>query len=255
MARCWPGDAMLKLDPWRFASPSRASKRSWSRMLRWARLRRQALARLPTGPKSKHLQSKSSLLASGLPLQRRRPFAHVRRARRRPKLAPRAKAGQGGNKLACSPCWGGRRGRRLPPSCASPIGSSIRCAASSLAWCAKSSALICARRRSAGTGSIASSTAAVYSPLPAPRVVAQLECHGTRGDRSGTAGSSVARQRDRASARSRCRATASPMAYGVQAASTPSPAPSPAVSYPGLSAARGYAGRKQFPLLLQFFDP
>src|SRR5215472_4154563 len=28
MARCWPGDAMLKLDPWRFASPSRASKRS-----------------------------------------------------------------------------------------------------------------------------------------------------------------------------------------------------------------------------------
>ena len=29
----------------------------------------------PTGPKSKHLQSKSSPLASGLPLQRRRPFA------------------------------------------------------------------------------------------------------------------------------------------------------------------------------------
>jgi hypothetical protein len=25
MARSWPGDAMLKLDPWRFASPSRAS--------------------------------------------------------------------------------------------------------------------------------------------------------------------------------------------------------------------------------------
>ena len=35
----------------------------------------QALARLPIGPKSKHLQSKSSPLASGLPLQRRRPFA------------------------------------------------------------------------------------------------------------------------------------------------------------------------------------
>src|SRR5262249_16573892 len=48
-------DATLKLDPWHFASPSRASKRSGSRMLRWARLRRQALARLPTGPKSKHL--------------------------------------------------------------------------------------------------------------------------------------------------------------------------------------------------------
>ena len=31
-------DAMLKLEPWRFASPSRASKRSGSRMLRWALL-------------------------------------------------------------------------------------------------------------------------------------------------------------------------------------------------------------------------
>jgi hypothetical protein len=103
MARCWPGDAMLKLDPWRFASPSRALKRSGSRMLRWARLRRQALAGSPTGPKSKHLQSKSSPPASELLLQRRRPFARsIRRARRRPKLAPRAKAGRGRNKRACS---------------------------------------------------------------------------------------------------------------------------------------------------------
>src|SRR5262249_37556754 len=53
MARSWPGDAMRKLDPWRFASPSRASKRSGSRMLLWALLQRQALARLPIGPKSK----------------------------------------------------------------------------------------------------------------------------------------------------------------------------------------------------------
>src|SRR6266699_5448102 len=41
----WPGDAMLKLAPWRFTSPSRASKRSGSRMRRWALT--QALARLP----------------------------------------------------------------------------------------------------------------------------------------------------------------------------------------------------------------
>jgi hypothetical protein len=66
---------------------------------------------LPTGPKWKHLQSKSSPLASGLLLQRRSPFARgIRPARRRPKLAPRAKTGQGPNKLACSPCWAGRRG-------------------------------------------------------------------------------------------------------------------------------------------------
>src|SRR5262249_10896642 len=49
----------------------------------------------------------------------------------------------------------GRRERRLPPLCARPIGSSIRFAASSLAWCARSSALICARTKSPVTGSIA----------------------------------------------------------------------------------------------------
>jgi len=66
---------------------------------------RQALARLPTGPKWKHLQSRLSPLASGLPLQRRRPFARgITRAMQRAKPAPRAKAGQGRNKLAWSPC-------------------------------------------------------------------------------------------------------------------------------------------------------
>jgi hypothetical protein len=94
MARSWPGGAMRKLDPWRFASPSRGLKRLGSRMMQWALLQRQALARPPTGPKSKHLQAKSSL-ASGLPLRRRRPFTRgIRRTRRRPKLAPRAKAGR-----------------------------------------------------------------------------------------------------------------------------------------------------------------
>src|SRR5262249_31087785 len=144
-------------------------------MLRWALLQRQALARLPIGPKSHHLQSRVSPLASGLPLQRRRPFARdIARARRRLKLAPRAKAGQGRNKLACSPCWAGRREQRLPPLCASPIGSSIRFAASSLGWCARSSASICARRRSTGTGSIASATVAVHGFPPDPPALPHL---------------------------------------------------------------------------------
>src|SRR5262249_25422090 len=136
------------------------------------------------------LQSRLSPLASGLPLQRRRPFARgIARARRRLKLAPRAKAGQGRNKLACSPCWAGRREQRLRPLCASPVGSSIRFAASSLAWCARSSALNCVRRNPvAVSGSIASSTAAQHGRLPAPRVVAQLERYATRGDWSGGAG-------------------------------------------------------------------
>ena len=132
---------------------------------------------------------KSSPLASGLPLQRGRRFARgIRRARRRPKPAPRAKAGQGRNKLACSPCWAGRRERRLRPSCARPIGSNTRSAASSLAWCAKSSALNCARRRSTVSGSIASSPAAPPVLSPALRGVAQLERYATRGDWSGGAG-------------------------------------------------------------------
>src|SRR5262249_28791510 len=141
------------------------------------------------GPKSKHLQPRLSLRASGLPLQRRRPFARgIARPRRRLKLAPRAKAGRGRNKLGCLACCAGRRERRLPPLCARPIGSSIRFAASSQAWCARSSALICARTKSPVSGSIASSTVAVHSPLSAPRAVAQLECHATGGDQSGGVG-------------------------------------------------------------------
>ena len=58
-------------------------------------------------------------------------------------------------------------------------------------------------------------SAAVHVPIPAVRAAAQLERHATRCDRSGGAGSSVTRQRDRASARSRCRGTAGQMAYGV----------------------------------------
>ena len=123
------------------------------------------------------------------------------------------------------------------------IGSNTQCVASSPGWCASGSALICARRKSTVTASIASSTAAVQVPVPVARAVAQLERDDTRGDRSGGAGSSVARQRDRASARSRRRGTASPMAHGIQAASTPSPAPPPAVSDSGLSAASRSARR------------
>src|SRR5262249_14394412 len=115
MARSWAGDATRRLDPWRFASPNRALKRSGSRTLRLTLLQRQALARLPTGPRSKHLQSRLSPLANGLPLRRRRPFARgIAQARRRLKLAPRAKAGRGRNKLGCSACCAGRRERRLP---------------------------------------------------------------------------------------------------------------------------------------------
>lgn len=47
------------------------------------------------------------------------------------------------------------------------------------------------------------SAVALHGPLPGPRVVAQLECHATRSDWFGIAGSSVARQRDRAPAQSR----------------------------------------------------
>ena len=58
-------------------------------------------------------------------------------------------------------------------------------------WCARISALICARRRSMGTESIASSTVAMRVLIPEPRAV--VERHAPCGDRSGRAGSSVAR--------------------------------------------------------------
>jgi len=53
MARSWPGDAMLKLDPWPFASPSRDLKRSPSRMRRWhgsSPPRRPACRMVPPAP-------------------------------------------------------------------------------------------------------------------------------------------------------------------------------------------------------------
>ena len=194
--------------------------------------------------KPKDLQPRPSPPASRLRLQRKRPLvSSISPARRRPKPIPCRKAGRARNKLACSRCWADRRERRLPPSCARPIGSSTRSAASLPAWCARSLALICARRKPTGTGSIVSSTAAVHDLIPAVRVVAQLERHATRTDRSGGAGSSVARQRDRASARSRCRGTPRQMAHGVPAARAPSPAPPPAVSDSGLPAASRSARR------------
>ena len=72
------------------------------------------------------------------------------------------------------------RGVDLPGNVAAPIGSSTRCAAFSLAWCAKSSALNCVRRNPvAVSGSIASSMAAVFAPNPAARAAAPVErpCH------------------------------------------------------------------------------
>jgi len=41
------------------------------------------------------------------------------------------------------------------------------------------------------TGSIVSSTAAVHAPIPAVRIVAPLERHGARGNRSTGAGQSA----------------------------------------------------------------
>ncbi len=58
-----------------------------------------------------------------------------------------------------------------------------------------------------------------------------LSARARVGNRSGDAGSNIARQRDRAHARSRSWSTPSQMAHGVPAASTSSPAPPPAVAY------------------------
>src|SRR5262245_4799889 len=55
-----------------------------------------------------------------------------------------SREGRPGSKQAqCSPCWAEGREQRWRPSCAPPIGSSTRSAASSPGWCARSSALIC----------------------------------------------------------------------------------------------------------------
>ncbi len=55
-------------------------------------------------------------------------------------------------------------------------------------WFAKSSASTSTRRKSTVSGSIASSKTAVLVPIPAVRIVAPLERHAARGDRSGGAG-------------------------------------------------------------------
>src|SRR5205823_939581 len=187
LARCRSGDAMTTAERWRFASPSTASKRSTSRMKRRLLPRTETLV-LPPPPKSKHRHPKPLPPASGVPLQHRSRLARsITRARRRPKLACGAIADRARSRLACSRCWADRRERRLLPSCARPIGSSTPSAASSPVWCAKGLASICARRKSTVTGPIASSTAAVRAPIPAVRIVAQLERHAARGDRSGGA--------------------------------------------------------------------
>jgi hypothetical protein len=126
LGRSRSGDAMTTADRWRFASPRPGSKRSASMMWRWPLPRKQAFARLLPEAKSKHLRQKPS------PLQQRSPRVRRKvRARRRPTPARGATAGRARNKLACSRCWADRRERRLLPSCARPIGSSIRSAASS----------------------------------------------------------------------------------------------------------------------------
>ena len=150
--------------------------------------RRQAFVLLPPA-KSQHLPPKPSPPASGFPLRHGSPPVRgMAPVRRRPRLARDATAGRARNKLGCSRCWADQRERRLLPSCARPIGSSIRYVASSPVWCARSSASISARRRSTVTGSIASSSVAALVPVPADRAVAQSECHAARADRSGGAG-------------------------------------------------------------------
>ena len=90
-ARSRSGAAMTAMGRWRFASPSRASKRSTSRARRRPLPSRQASARLPP-TKSKHPQPRPSPPASGFPLQRRSRLGRsITRARRRPRLARRAK--------------------------------------------------------------------------------------------------------------------------------------------------------------------
>ena len=187
-ARSRSGDAMTAAERWPFASHGPASPRSMPRTRRRPRPRRQAFVLLLPA-KSQHLLPKPSPPTSGFPLRHGSPrVGGMAPVRRRPRLARDAKAGRARNKLGCSRCWADQRERRLLPSCARPIGSSTRSAASSPVWCARSSASISAPRRSTATGSIVSSSVAALVPVPADRAVAQSECHAARGDRSGGAG-------------------------------------------------------------------
>ena len=123
--------------------------------------------------------------ASGCPFRHRSLLARgIAPVRRRLRLARSTTAGRARSKLGCWRCWADRKERPLPPSCGRPIGSSIRCAAFSPVWCARSLASIFARRRATVTGSIASST---RSALPGDRV-ARAERHAARGDRLGGEG-------------------------------------------------------------------
>jgi hypothetical protein len=98
----WRRDA--EAGPMALRTPSRASKRSRSKTMRLALLRRHPLVRL-LSLRSKPLQPKPSLLARGFLSQRGGPFARsTSRARRRPKSARRATAGRARNRLACWRC-------------------------------------------------------------------------------------------------------------------------------------------------------
>ena len=122
---------------------------------------------------------KRSPPASGCPFRHGGPLARgIAPVRRRLRPACSTKAGRARSKLGFWRCWADQKERPLPPSCGRPIGSSIRCAAFSPVWCAKSSPSIFVRRRTTVTGSTASSSLA----LPAD-VVARAEQHAARGDR------------------------------------------------------------------------
>ena len=126
--------------------------------------------------------------ASGCPFRHGSPLARgIAPVRRRLRPACSTTAGRARSKLGCWRCWADQKERPLPPSCGRPIGSSIRCAAFSPVWCAKSSASIFARRRATVTGSIASSTLALPADVSRglsamPRVVIDSTA-GERGPR------------------------------------------------------------------------
>jgi hypothetical protein len=104
MARCWVGDAMLKPDPWPFASPSRVSTRLGSGTMRLALPRRQALPQPRMGSRPNHLPPNRPPPSGILPRHRGPGRRSISRARPRPRPAPRAKAGRARSKRACWRC-------------------------------------------------------------------------------------------------------------------------------------------------------